>query len=167
MPELTPRERLQPCLLDRLTDDRPDVQQESRDTRVVSLSRYRQGVLRDISWLLNARAHLQGEEITEFAHVADSVLNFGLSDPCGLSMTGQAVEDTEQRILAAIRKFEPRILPNTVSVQAKNGTEEQGGVAVVFEITGELWAQPACAVLYIKTALDLETGHADTVRGDS
>ena len=167
MPDLTPTERLQPCLLDRLTDDRPDVLQESRDQRVVSLSRYRQGVLRDISWLLNARAHLQGEAINEFAHVADSVLNFGLPDSCGLSLEGQSAEDTEQRILAAIRKYEPRILPNTVAVQSKTGTEERGGLAVVFEITGELWAQPACAVLYIKTALDLETGRAEAARGDA
>ncbi|MHC4750853.1 MAG: type VI secretion system baseplate subunit TssE, partial [Planctomycetota bacterium] len=36
MAELTPMDRLQPCLLDRLTDDEPDVQKESRDQRVVS-----------------------------------------------------------------------------------------------------------------------------------
>ena len=166
MPDLTPRERLQPCLLDRLTDERPEALQESRDMRVVSLSRYRQGVLRDISWLLNARAHLQNEEINEFAHVSDSVLNFGLPDSSGLSIGGQTVEDLEQRILDAIRKFEPRILPATVSVKAKKGAEEQSGIAVTFEITGDLWAQPACAVLHIKTALDLETGRADAVRGD-
>jgi type VI secretion system protein ImpF len=165
MPELTTREFLQPCLLDRLTDDHPDQQQEGRDMRVVSLSRYRQGVLRDIEWLLNARAHVQDDEINEFAHVADSVLNYGLSDACGLSASGQMVEDIEQRILAAIRKFEPRILPGSVAVQAKTGGDGQEGVAVVFEISGDLWAQPACVVLHIKTALDLETGRADTIRG--
>ena len=36
MAELTPKERLQPSLLDRLTDDEPEQQQESRDKRVLS-----------------------------------------------------------------------------------------------------------------------------------
>jgi len=136
--------------------------------RVVSLSRYRQGVLRDISWLLNAHAHSPTEEpnINEFAHVSNSVLNFGLPPPCGLTISGHVVEDIEQRISEAIQKFEPRILPNTLSVKAKSGADGQSGIAVLFEITGELWAQPACAVLYIKTSLDLETGRTDASRGD-
>ena len=42
MAELTQQERLQPCLLDRLTDDAPEKTQESRDQRVVSLRRLRE-----------------------------------------------------------------------------------------------------------------------------
>ena len=166
MPELTPRERLQPCLLDRLTDERRDLSVESSDMRVVSLSRYRRGVLRDIAWLLNARAHLQDEEICEFEHVSNSVLNFGLPDSYGQAATRQSVSDIEQRIIAAIQKFEPRILPETVHVEAKDGGEDRAGFAVVFEIFGDLWAQPACAALHIKTSLDLETGHTDDFSGD-
>lgn len=167
MPDLTPRERLQPCLLDRLTDDRPDAQQEGRDMRVVSPSRYRQGVLRDMAWLLNTRAHLPDDEIYEFEHVAASVLNFGIPDVCGATVRGQVMEDLEQQILGAIRKFEPRILPNSVSVRANVDAGKLVATSVPFEITGELWAQPACTVLYIKTALDLETGRADSVRGET
>ncbi|MHC4560155.1 MAG: type VI secretion system baseplate subunit TssE, partial [Planctomycetota bacterium] len=37
MAELTPRDRLQPCLLDRLTDNEPEVSKESRDQRIVSI----------------------------------------------------------------------------------------------------------------------------------
>lgn len=33
MAELTPKDRLQPSLLDRLTDDEPDKTQESREKR--------------------------------------------------------------------------------------------------------------------------------------
>jgi len=36
MAELTPKERLQPSLLDRLTDEEPDRRQESRDKRILS-----------------------------------------------------------------------------------------------------------------------------------
>ena len=57
MAELTPMDRLQPCLLDRLTDDEPEVSREGRDKRIVSLQRYKSAVLRDIEMLLNAKKH--------------------------------------------------------------------------------------------------------------
>ncbi|MCY2964699.1 MAG: type VI secretion system baseplate subunit TssE, partial [Planctomycetota bacterium] len=38
MAELTSQERLQPSLLDRLTDDAPDQKSESRERRVLSVS---------------------------------------------------------------------------------------------------------------------------------
>jgi type VI secretion system protein ImpF len=50
---LTPLDRLQPCLLDRLTDDQPEKHEESRTQRIVSLQRYKAGVLRDLEWLFN------------------------------------------------------------------------------------------------------------------
>jgi len=53
MAELAPRERLQPSLLDRLTDDEPDQEVESRERRVLSVRGLREGVLRDLAWLLN------------------------------------------------------------------------------------------------------------------
>ena len=52
---------LRTCLLDRLTDDEPDKQQESRSQRVVSNQKYRQGVLRDLDWLFNSQAYLRLE----------------------------------------------------------------------------------------------------------
>jgi type VI secretion system protein ImpF len=54
MAELTPKDRLQPSLLDRLTDEEPDQPQESREKRVLSLNRLRESVLRDLAWLFNA-----------------------------------------------------------------------------------------------------------------
>ena len=53
MAELTPKERLQPSLLDRLTDDAPAEKVESREQRVLSLTKLRQSVNRDLGWLLN------------------------------------------------------------------------------------------------------------------
>src|SRR6201998_4295626 len=53
-------DKVQPCLLDRLVDERPEVRTETTG-RGISLSRYRQGVLRDIEWLLNAKRRLAHE----------------------------------------------------------------------------------------------------------
>ena len=57
MAEIAPMERLQPCLLDRLTDDEPEVTREGRDQHVVSMRKYRNAVLRDIEVLFNSRAY--------------------------------------------------------------------------------------------------------------
>lgn len=134
--------------------------------RVISLSRYREAVFRDISWLLNASAHSPGDDIYEFANVSRSVLNFGVPDVCGQCSHRTSEGDFEQRFLDAIRQFEPRILENTLVVQASIDPDKMGEAAVKFEIAGELWAQPANAMLYIKTALDLETGRSALSRGD-
>ena len=49
-----PQDRLQPALLDRLTDDEPGSREEPVEARVLSKRRLRQSVLRDLAWLLNA-----------------------------------------------------------------------------------------------------------------
>ena len=51
MADLLPSERLQPCLLDRLTDQDPDQRKEGREQRVVSMRKYREAVLRDLGWV--------------------------------------------------------------------------------------------------------------------
>jgi len=163
MAELTPLEKLQPCLLDRLTDDEPKVTEESRTQRVISLSRYRRGVLRDMEWLFNASAHLpreQGGEPTpaDFPEVRDSVLNFGTRQLCGLVGPDLAVFEGE--LVEAIQRFEPRIIRHSLSVNAVRDRH-----LISLEIKGTLWANPVPERLYIKTRIDLETGQ--TVLGDA
>src|ERR1700760_2028359 len=83
MPDLDPTERIQPCLLDRLTDDQPENRHESRNARVVSPSRYREAVLRDVRWLFNTSSRFASEDLTDFPEVAQSVLHYGIRDLCG------------------------------------------------------------------------------------
>src|SRR6516164_3749596 len=87
MADLTPIERLQPCLLDRLTDDEPNGRIESGRERIVSLQRYRSGVLRDLAWLFNSSAMLYPEGAESFKlkypKAYDSVINFGIRQLCG------------------------------------------------------------------------------------
>src|SRR5271167_2554441 len=89
MADPTPIERLQPCLLDRLTDDEPLQKEESRNQRVVSLQRYRRGVLRDLSWLFNTHGYLRlGSEsfdLRDYPEAWRSVINFGTRQLCGLT----------------------------------------------------------------------------------
>jgi type VI secretion system protein ImpF len=86
MAELAPRERLQPSLLDRLTDDEPDHQVEARERRVLSMRGLRDGVLRDLAWLLNTTNLLSVSDVPRLPHLASSVLNYGMPDMSGASI---------------------------------------------------------------------------------
>jgi type VI secretion system protein ImpF len=158
MAELTTRERRQPCLLDRLTDDEPAAKQESRDKRVMSSQQLRRSVLRDLAWLLNTSNHLDAAEIKDFPLVAGSVLNFGIADLCGQTSSSVDVLDVERMVQTAVQRFEPRILANSLTVHATADEDRMGTNAVAFEIRGMLWAQPLPEQLYVKTDVDLETG---------
>ena len=159
MADPTPRERLQPSLLDRLTDDDPGNQRESRERRVMTPSRLRAAVLRDLEWLLNTSGHAVGDDLYDFPELARSVVNFGIPDSSGL--TGGALKSAElERAMAeAIRDFEPRILRNSLTVRATVDRQEMSNNMLSFEIEGQLWAEPVPESLYLKTEVDLETGH--------
>jgi len=88
MAELTTQERLQPSLLDRLTDDEPDSKQESRERRVLSLPRLREAVLRDLAWLFNTTHLAVAEDLSNYPYVARSVLNFGMPELTGATVAG-------------------------------------------------------------------------------
>jgi type VI secretion system protein ImpF len=157
MPDLAIVEKLQPCLLDRLTDDAPKNSQESRSQRVISLQRYRQGVLRDLQWLFSASAHLPQEgkstfSIEDYPEALRSVINFGTRHLFGV-MTPN-MRDLERQLTNALYTFEPRILRNTLKVRS-----QLEGNLIVLDVEGELWASPVPEHLHIKTKLDIESGH--------
>ncbi len=163
MAELSPKERLQPSLLDRLTDDEPDRDKESRDKRVLSIRELRTSVLRDLAWLLNT-VHLAAvQDLDDWPLIAESVVNYGIPDLTGHSASNIDYYRLESMLAEAIRTFEPRILPHTVQVRALSSAGEVDHNVVAFEIRGMLWAQPAPLALVLQTELDLETGEAQIV----
>jgi type VI secretion system protein ImpF len=158
MVEMHSKHRLQPCLLDRLTDDEPESKQESRDKRIISLQKYKAGVLRDLSWLLNTSSHANDGLFDDFSEVFNSVLNYGIADLCGLLSSAIRPAEVESKITQAIQFFEPRIIRNTLSVRVRVRPDEMDHNAISFEIKGELWAQPMSDTLFVRTEVDLETG---------
>ncbi len=163
MGELSYTERLQPSLLDRLTDEAPGEKTESRTRRVISMTRLRSLVRRDLGWLLNT-GHMESlQDLSEFPEVRRSVLNYGLPDLSGAAVSGLTEDQIERMVKAAILSYEPRILPNSVRVRTRISPDRFNRNAIVFEIVGQLWAQPMPAELFLKTELDLETGDVSVI----
>lgn len=158
MAELTNKERLQPSLLDRLIDNEPEKTQESRDQRVFSLTRLRDSALRDLAWLLNATNLAAGQDLSAYPEVASSVVNYGIPDLSGMTVSGTDVPALERALRQAIIDFEPRILRHTLSVRLEINQTQMSRNAMTFLIEGELWAQPVPLRLYLKTEIDLDSG---------
>ena len=158
MPELTHKERLQPSLLDRLTDDQPDQQQESRDRRVLSPSRLRDSVLRDLAWLFNTTNLATLEDLSQHPDAARSVINYGLPDLAGHTVSGIDVPRLERLLRQAIWDFEPRLIRNSVQVRLFVEDEDSGHNNMIFVIEASLWSQPLPLRLYLRTEVDLENG---------
>lgn len=163
MAELTTKEKLQPSLLDRLTDEEPQRKQESRDRRVLSLLRLRQCVLRDLEWLLNAGNLASTQDLDDYPLVAGSVINYGLPDFAGSFASNVDIRAVEQSVRQSILDFEPRILSDTVQVRAIFNDDGMDHNALAFVIEGEIWAQPVPEKLLLQTEIDLETGAATVV----
>lgn len=159
MPEMTLQERLQPALLDRLTDDAPDRQQEPPEARVISAGRLRAAVLRDLRWLLNAIRPREEDLPPAYTAAAESVLNFGLPAMTGETASTLDPLSLEQSIREAILRFEPRFLAETLSVKVigQPGALELHNVIGV-ELRGQLWAQPVPLEILLRADVDLESG---------
>jgi type VI secretion system protein ImpF len=156
---LRPDERLQPALLDRLTDDEPDKKMEPREARVLTKKQLRRSVLRDLAWLFNATQLEAVNDLSGAPLVRRSVLNFGLPALSGRSASSLDVSDLAKAVREAIINFEPRILPSTLRITTllESGDLDHHNVIGV-EIEAHLWAQPVPLEFLVRTEFDLETG---------
>ncbi|MBD8891295.1 type VI secretion system baseplate subunit TssE [Roseibium litorale] len=150
-------ERLQPSLLDRLTDDAPEETREAGSSRFIDLARLRQIIQRDLSWLLNTSNIEAVHDLELRPQTACSVLNYGIPDLSGTVRTSRRAVEICQAIRRAIETFEPRILPQTLDVAIRRD-EKSSGAVLSFDIRGEMWAEPVPVDIYLRTALDVTTG---------
>ena len=159
MSEPSARDRLQPSLLDRLTDLEPHARHEARERRVISARALRESVQRDIGWLLNASGLGEGADAANLPHVATSVLNYGLPDLAGRNVAALTAGTLERLIRDALWAFEPRLARETVRVTALDEAKgARAGHVIRFEIEADMWSQPYPERLFLRTELDLEAG---------
>ena len=76
--ESVARDRLQPVLLDRLTDKQPQSRQERAGSFLMSGKLLRDSVLRDLQWLLNTTNFGADHDINTMPRARRSVVNYGV-----------------------------------------------------------------------------------------
>lgn len=152
------KERLQPSLLDRLTDLKPANSKESSSQQSMSQSQFKAAVIRDLGWLLNSVALDVCENLEGYPQVQRSVLNYGLPDLSGQTSSNVDIRAMEVAIRNAIYQFEPRIIRNSLKVRILSNPNEMSHNSLIFEIAGAVFGQPSPFQVVLQSELDLECG---------
>ena len=170
MAGLTAQERLQPSLLDRLTDHESSTSKEPLEAKVLNKQQLRSAVLRDLSFLFNTtRAEPDPDRVDpreaamwrDAPYARASVLNYGIPALSGISMSRQQFALLELHFKQAILIYEPRIDPRTLSVQINHGAGfnfQHNSLRLI--IKGQMWNQPVPLELLLSADVDVETGLA-------
>ena len=152
------KERLQPSLLDRLTDSEPEKRKESGSQQSMSQKQFKEAVIRDLGWLLNSVALDVYIDLEKYPEVRRSVLNYGLPNMSGHTSSNVNIGALESSIRTTIQQFEPRIIRNSLKVRIHSNADEMSHNALVFEIAGAVFGQPSPFHVVLKSELDLECG---------
>jgi len=152
-------DRLLPTLLDRLTDHAPQRRHDTPAELAVSRRQLRAIILRDLTWLLNATNAEFDPLLDAFAEVRASTLNYGLPGFSGKLAAHTKASDLQAQIRRTVETFEPRILAGSLEVHVLSSSDNEAAHnLLVFEIRGQIQAQPYPIDILLKSSMDLETG---------
>jgi type VI secretion system lysozyme-like protein len=172
-----PRERINPCLLDKLLLEEGKLPRGSLN---MPLSKYIESVARDVTDLLYEKTHSpdvlllkdqaespQREQASDdlvlgdFPEASRSVLTYGLPDMSGKSQSDIDLVAIERLLEERIRFFEPRFDPDTLRVQVLPFEAATGSLRLRFKISAQLWAFPQIEQIDWTGEVDLVSGQCN------
>lgn len=113
-------------------------------------------VRREIAWLLNTVQLGAVTDLSDYPQVATSVLNYGVPDLAGKSLSRRVILQRAREIRDALRAFEPRIDEKTLMVEPTELGERDN--AVTYVIHGDV--RSAVHALPVKFRTDVENDTA-------
>ncbi len=137
---------------------RIDEAEQARQGRGTSVSVYRAEVLRNLRWLLNSSSCPVDDPIWDLPEASNSVLNFGIPPYTGRTGASLDVHDLARAIRRAIIRFEPRILAESLEVEAVTDLFADQGNLIAFRINGSIWSQPVPERFAMETTVDTASG---------
>jgi type VI secretion system protein ImpF len=124
-------------------------------------SALRATVRRELAWLLNTTNLESSVDLENYPQVRTSVLNYGVSDLAGKSLSSRAVLRRAREIRDAVQAFEPRIDPASLHVELAGQVERENSLTFVIEAD----VRSAVRAIPIKLRTDVEAdSSAVTVR---
>ncbi|HTW60784.1 MAG TPA: type VI secretion system baseplate subunit TssE [Terracidiphilus sp.] len=136
-------------ILDRLTDVEDWPATRSQSTRF-----FRDGLKRDLEWLLNTRQPPLDQIASKPAAKA-SVINFGLPDISSLGLNNSSDQRSLRvAIETCLRNFEPRLMDIRVTLESSDTTDRR----LRFHIEGNMKLDPAPEEISFDTVLELVSG---------
>ena len=125
---------------------------------MIDIRRLREIIRRDLGWLLNSNNQETLLDKDKYPNILTSVLNYGVKDVSGDFSTSRRAELMRDAIQRAVALFEPRIKPGTLDVRIHT-REKASETLIEFDIHADMWAQPLPMELYLRSQIDLVTGH--------
>lgn len=129
-------------------------------TGAVDLQR---SVAHDIERLLNAVNFAADTDLGPFPQVRHSVLNHGFADIARLSIDEIGVEALAGEIGLALRRFEPRLAPDSITVQ-RDTTVDRAELRLRFVVRAEIEAEPLNLPVEFVADLERDTGRVKVAR---
>ncbi len=123
-------------------------------------------VQRDLAFLLNTTNAEDLIDRERHAEAAASTLNFGVPPLAGSYLSQRKWADIERIIRRAVQDYEPRLIPETVSVvplMKEDGAAEEYNV-LLFEIRAQIHLRPYPLEFMVQSAVDLETNRMSVLR---
>ena len=142
-------------VLDRLIDNEPDVSMEAIPTRTQSVRQLKDGLRRDLEWLLNTR-RVAVPPAKSLKEVNRSLYNYGLPDFTSYALNSPKDQAKLVRFLqATVKLFEPRLANvQIVPLEGAGGKTR----TLRFRIEGLLIMDPAPEHVSFDTVLELTSG---------
>ncbi|HEY5289705.1 MAG TPA: type VI secretion system baseplate subunit TssE [Caulobacteraceae bacterium] len=112
-------------------------------------------VMRELNWILNTTSLESVDDLDPYPEVKTSVLNYGVRDLAGKTLTRSVIQSRAKQIRDAIRAFEPRMDPAQLEVEAIPAPERENAVTYVIrsDVTSAVQAMP----VEFKTDVELDT----------
>jgi type VI secretion system protein ImpF len=113
---------------------------------------------KDLQLLLSSRARAPDDIVYDYPLVAKSVVNFGIRIPVGQNITPKLASEIEESIAGAIRTFEPRVMPETLTVSYDPDREFQVESGIPVDIRCDIFPLPLPESLVIHTIIKPDAG---------
>ncbi len=124
-------------------------------------SALRATVRRELAWLLNTTNLGAAIDLEPYPEIKTSVLNYGVPDLAGKSVSRRLILQRAREIRAAIQAFEPRFEESTLSVEISDKIERDN--ALTFVINGDVRSAVRAIPVKFRTDVESDTGSV-TVR---
>jgi type VI secretion system protein ImpF len=144
----------------------PDLRDE-HGARIISGRRARKGAVTegqlreqlalDLNALLNTVNMASGFDLTAFPKVRESILNYGLPEISNRTIDEHRVADIADEIRTALIQFEPRLLPDALTV-TRDTTVDPYSLNIRFAVSGEMACDPAAVAVEFVADIEIDTG---------
>ena len=111
----------------------------------------------DLNALLNTVNLESSLDLEAFPHVRKSILNYGIPEISNRSIDESRVTDIVDEIRETLLRFEPRLLPETLTV-TRDTTVNPDALAIRFAVRGEMACDPAAVAVEFVADIEIDTG---------